>query len=353
MNALTTIETLTPATVFAPGGVEAIISKLEADVRAIKTDISTDAGRKEIASLAYKVARSKTALDEMGKTLVSDIKAQAAKIDAERRVIKDRLDALKDEIRKPLTDWEDAEKNRVAGHEQALAAMTQPLALAPTANSSELRAFLDEVNKIAQRDWQEFSARATGTADEVRKSLNGYLAAATKREEEAAELARLRAEQAEREKKEREERIAREAAEKAKAEAEAKAKREAEEAARKAAAEQKRIEQEKAEAQARAEKAEADRLAAIAKAERDAKEAAEKAERDRLAAVEAEKRRQEEAARKAAAEAAAREADNKHRAKVNNAAVAALVAGGIAEDIAKSVVTLIAKRQIPAVSISY
>lgn len=352
MNALVTIETLTPATVFAPGGVETIISKLEADVRAIKTDISTDAGRKEIASIAYKVARSKTALDEMGKTLVADIKAQAAKIDAERRVIRDRLDALKDEVRKPLTDWEDAEKNRVAGHEQALADMTQ-LLHTPAAGSGDIRRYLDTLSKIVQRDWQEFSARATGVADHVRDALNNSLADFVKREEEAAELARLRAEQAEREKKEREERIARDAAEKAKAEAEAKAKREAEEAARKAAAEQQRIEQEKAAAQARAEKAEADRLAAIAKAERDAKEAAEKAERDRIAAVEAEKRRQEEAARKAAAEAAAREADNKHRAKVNNAAVAALVAGGIADDVAKAVVTLIAKRQVPAVSISY
>ena len=79
MNALVTIDTLTPATVFVPGGVEAIVSKLETEVRSIKTDISTDAGRKEIASIAYKVARSKTALDDMGKNLVADIKAQAGK----------------------------------------------------------------------------------------------------------------------------------------------------------------------------------------------------------------------------------------------------------------------------------
>jgi colicin import membrane protein len=352
MNALVTIETLTPATVFVPGGVEAVISKLEADVRGVKTDISTDAGRKEIASLAYKVARSKTALDDMGKDLVADIKAQAGKIDADRRIIRDRLDALKDEVRKPLTDWENAEKNRVAAHEQALAAMMQ-LLHTPAAGSEDIRRYLGEMSQIAQRDWQEFAARATGTADEVRNSLNRSLADFVKREEEAVELARLRAEQVERERKEREERIAREAAEKAKAEAEAKAEREAGEAARKAAAEQQRVEQEKAVAQARADKADADRLAAIAKAERDAKEAAEKAERDQIAAVEAEKRRQEDAARKAAAETAAREADNKHRAKVNNAAVAALVSGGISDDVAKSVVTMIAKRQIPAISISY
>ena len=341
MNALVTIDTLTPATVFVPGGVEAIVSKLETEVRSIKTDISTDAGRKEIASIAYKVARSKTALDDMGKNLVADIKAQAGKIDADRRIIRDRLDALKDEVRKPLTDWEDAEKNRVAGHEQALAAMTQ-LLHTPAAASDDVRRYLDELSRLAQRDWQEFAARATATADEVRASLNSSLAGMVKREEEAAELARLRAEQVEREKKEREERIASEAAERAKVEAEAKAKREAEQAAAKAAEEQRRVEAEKAAAIARAERA-----------EREAKEAAERAERERVAAVEAEKRRQEEAARKAAAEVAAREADTKHRAKVNNAAVAALIAGGIDEETAKSVITLIAKRQVPAVAISY
>ncbi|MFB6449292.1 hypothetical protein ACFDR1_16890, partial [Bradyrhizobium sp. 1AS5L] len=212
MNALVTIETLTPATVFTPGGVEAIISKLEADVRSVKTDISTDAGRKEIASLAYKVARSKTALDDMGKDLVADIKAQASKIDADRRIIRDRLDALKDEVRKPLTDWEDAEKNRVAGHEQAITAMTQ-LLHTPASGSDDIRRYLGELSQIAQRDWQEFAARATGTADEVRASLNRSLAETVKREEEAAELARLRAEQVEREKKAREDQIAAEAAE--------------------------------------------------------------------------------------------------------------------------------------------
>src|ERR1700676_4896268 len=104
MNALVIIDTdaLTPATVFAPGGVEGILSKIETEVRAIDRDISTPDGRENVKSLAYKVARSKTALDEMGKELVSGIKTQAATIDAERRTIRDRLDALKEEVRGPL-----------------------------------------------------------------------------------------------------------------------------------------------------------------------------------------------------------------------------------------------------------
>jgi colicin import membrane protein len=353
MNALVTIETLTPETVFAPGGVEAIISKLEADVRSVKTDMSTASGRKEIASLAHKVARSKTALDDMGKDLVSGLKAQAGKIDAERRVIRDRLDALKDEVRKPLTDWENADKDRIAAHEQALATITQYLTLAPTASTSELKGFLTEIGQIAQRDWQEFAARATGTVDEVRSRLNKALAESEKRDAEAAELARLRAEQAAREQAEREARIAAEAAAKAKAEAENKAKQDAEEATLRAERERNRVEQERAAAVARAEKAEADRKAAAERAEREAQEASERAERDRLAAIEAERKRVADAAAKEAAETAKREANKRHLAKINGAAVRAFVAGGMTEEAAKLAVTLIARRQIPAISISY
>lgn len=342
MNALVTIETLTPAAVFAPGGVEGIISKLEAEVRAIRTDISTDGGRKEIASIAYKVARSKTALDEMGKNLVADIKAQAGKIDADRRVIRDRLDALKDEVRKPLTDWEDAEKNRVAGHEQTLAAMTQ-LLHTPAACSDDIRRHLEELSRLAQRDWQEFASRATMTADEVRSRLNQSLADMTKREQEAAELARLRAEQAAREQAEREAKIATQAAERAKAEAEARARREADQVAAKAAAEQQRVEREKAEAIARAERAEEEKKAA-----------AEKAERDRLAAIEAERKRVADAAAKGAAEKARREQNKAHRAKVNREITLALsevLTGDAAE--AAALIEAIAAGKVPHVSINY
>jgi colicin import membrane protein len=342
MNALVTIETLTPAVVFAPGGVDAIISKLEADVRAVSTDISTEAGRKAVASLAYKVARSKTALDDMGKQLVADLKAQTGKIDSERRVIRDRLDALRDEVRKPLDDFEQAEKNRVDAHEINIAAIMQAAQFGPDANSAEIKQRLEAVGTLTQRDWQEFAARATAAADEVRKVLAAALTQAEKREAEAAELARLRAEQAAREQAEREARIAAEAAERAKADAEAKAKREAEQVAAKAAAEQARVERERADAVARAEKAEADKKAA-----------SERAERDRVAAIEDERRRVADAAAKEAADKARREKDKTHRAKLNNEALAALTALGVEGELGKAVIAAIARGEVPHISIEY
>jgi colicin import membrane protein len=353
MNALVTIDTLTPEVVFVPGGVEAIVSKLEADVRSIKTDMSTESGRKEIASLAYKVARSKTALDEMGKELVAGLKAQSGKIDAERKVIRDRLDALKDEVRKPLTDWENADKDRIAGHEQALITITAYLSFAPTASVAELRGFLEEIGQIAQRDWQEFAARANGTLDEVRDRLNKAMTAAQKREDEAAELARLRAEQAAREQADREARIAAEAAESARIAAENKAAREAAEAARKAEVERLLIEQEKAAALAKVAQAEADRKAAAEKAERDAKQAAEAAEKRQAAAIEAERKRVADEAAKAAAEVAKRNANTAHKSKINTEVLAALVALGLDPALGKAVITAIVKGNVPHTKIEY
>src|SRR6266404_7527259 len=162
MNALVIIDTdtLTPATVFAPGGVEGILSKIETEVRAIERDISTEEGREAVKSLAYKVARSKTALDDMGKELVSGIKAQAATIDAERRTIRDRLDALKEEVRGPLTAWETAEAARVSKHEEVLTWIIGSDRFFSQPTAADIRKLISLVADHAGRDWQEFQERA-------------------------------------------------------------------------------------------------------------------------------------------------------------------------------------------------
>jgi colicin import membrane protein len=197
MTALIAIETITAAKLFVPGGVEEIISKLELDVRALpKGDAATEAGRKEIKSLAYKIARSKTALDELGKEHVAELKRMAGVIDADRRIIKDRLDALQEEVRKPVTDWEDAEKRRVEQHENALSAVRAAAVIGPAVTSAEIAERAQLVMTIAKRDWQEFANQGEQAIKETTEALHTAMTAAVKREDEAAELARLRAEAA-------------------------------------------------------------------------------------------------------------------------------------------------------------
>jgi colicin import membrane protein len=393
---------LNAVAVFSAGGVDDVLAQIRAKVATVPKDISTPENRDAIRKAAYAVARSKTALDDMGKSLVEDAKAKIKVVDAERKRIRDTMDEIKDEVRKPLTDWEEAEKTRVADHEKAIEE-ARVLCLMDTTNATvaDIDAQLAKLETYAARKWEEFQTRFDGHYGHVKDVLTGFREAIVQREAEKAELIRLRAEQEAREKAEREAEIARQAAEAARLEAEKKAAKAAQEAADRAEAEQRRIEAEKAaalqaaedarlaaekeaadklateqaerakvererqEAQDRAAKAEADAKAAAAKAEADRKEAerlaaqrekeaAEKAERDKQAAIEAERQRVAAQAAKEKSEAEAREKDKKHKATVNNAAMSALVKdAAISEDAAKAVITAIAKGLIPHVKISY
>jgi hypothetical protein len=333
---LIAVKVLTPEIVFAPGGVADILGKIESEVRSFKGDISTLGGRNAIASMAYKVARSKTALDDMGKQLVADWKSKASAVDAERRTIRDRLDALKDEVRQPLTDWENADKLRIEEHEKAILdieALRDFGGLEPTAAQIKERA--DILAARPTRHWEEFAQRARETQTSVGNQLAQLYDRAYAREAEAAELARLRAESAAREQKEREERIATAAAEQARIAAETKAKREADELAAKADAERRRIAAEAAEA--------------VAKAERAAKES----ERQRLQAVENERNRVALERAAEVAETAKREANKRHKARINNEILAALVQAGLSESAGKTVIGLIASGNCPHTKIQY
>lgn len=349
-------ETLRADIVFAAGGVDALLEKLERDVRATPTDISTKSGRLAVASIAHKVARSKTALDELGKGLVADWKAKSSLVDADRRRIRERLDALRDEVRKPLTDWEDAERRRVEGHERMLAeieSFTRFAAAEPTAEAVALR--VAQLNKIIDtpREWHEFAKRANDTVAATKATLLTSHDAAIHRETERAELARLQKEVREREQREHDERLQREAAQKARATAEAEAREVARVQATKEAAERARMDRERlaAEEARRAAEAVAERVKR--EAEEAAKAATEKAKRDIEHAVEMDRLRavHEKAAEEAAM--ARREADRKHRTKIHKEISAALGKLGFEGGSAEVLIGAVSAGNIPHVKIIY
>lgn len=358
-------ENLQPLEVFGKqGGLDPIIEGIKKQVRNEVFDVSTPEGRKRIASVAKKIGGAKAQLEKMAMGLTEDWRSQTSKVNAEKKRMKEELDALRDEIKDPLDEYRNREKVRVEEHERRLQAM------ADTANfegftdpdTGELKDALSTLEKLytvafdnTQQNWEEFSDRAKAVYDTTLGRLQRMLEAREKHEAEQAELEKLRKEKEERERKEHEERIAKEAAEKARVEAEQKAQREKEEAAAKAKAEQERIEHEKAAADKRAADAEQARIDAEAKAKADAKAAAEKAEADKQAAIEKE-RADAEDKRKAEADATAkREADKKHRDKINqDAAVALSVAvPDLIMHQAVEVVEAIAAGKLPGVKINY
>lgn len=343
-----------------PKGLDPWLDKIRAEVTGHVPDLKTKKGRDAIASRAHKVGKAKVALDDIGKDLVAKLKDVPKKIDAERKRMRDLLDALKEEVRAPLTAWEQAEDDRVQRHKDAIEGI---VALVTDCGETveSIRAAIAAAEAVTiGPEWEEFEPEAARTKDKALSGLRDRLAAREKYDAEQAELARLRAEAAAREQKDREERIAREAAEKAQREANEQAQAERDAAARReaealAAAETARL---------NAQLAEQRRIAAEQQAELDRQTAA---ERERVAAEQAEQRRIQAATQAAAAErqriadeqaaAAAetqrREADIAHKAGINRAALDAFVLGGMPPDCAKQAVTLIAKGLIPNIRITY
>lgn len=296
-----------------------LIEAIEKEARSLVPDVTTKKGRDAIASMAHKVARSKTYIDNAGKDLVAELKALPKQIDESRRVARERLDALKDEVRRPLTEWE-AEQERIKAEEAMNALHVEALAM--------------------NEDFDRQLAARIESDHEMALLMNDAF---------DREQAEKKAE-AERQRIAREEEIKRLAEEKAKREAAEQAQREIDAAAAR----------------------EREAILAKERAEREQREAAERAEREKQAAVEAERRKaQEEAARirreaeqreqarlaeekRKADEQARREADVKHRKAVGAEVVKALMANtSLTRDQAIEVLTAVKDGRIPHTGISY
>lgn len=96
----------------SPEGLQPFVEHVRNAVASLVADTSTAKGRAEIKSMAFAVTRSKTALDNLGKTVVDELKAIPKLVDANRKAMRDALDALAEQVRKPLTDWEAQESER-------------------------------------------------------------------------------------------------------------------------------------------------------------------------------------------------------------------------------------------------
>lgn len=348
---------------------ESFYEHIQREVDAFEPDTSTEKGRKAIKSLAYKITRTKTAIDDAGKQLNEEARARINAVDAERRVVKEKLTALANEVRRPLTEWEVAEDKRVEECRAVIDRIKAAAVVTIEDTSATVRARGGQVwNTALDADkFGDMLAEATAAKDMAVSALKSALARLTKEEADKAELERLRAEAAEREERDRIDREARLAEELRQAELKAaEEKRIADEraaeerriAAEKAEAE--RIERAKQEAAAAAERAaqeeqakrdreHAEQLAAERRRAEEAERAAQ-AERDRIAAEEA--ARQAEAKR-LADEQAAREADKAHRSAVKTAAKQAIMSCGTDEDTARKIVVAILAGEIPAVSLRF
>ncbi|MFV6741529.1 hypothetical protein ACNPHZ_27250 [Klebsiella pneumoniae] len=296
-----------------------LIEAIEKEARSLVPDVTTKKGRDAIASMAHKVARSKTYIDNAGKDLVAELKALPKQIDESRRVVRERLDALKDEVRRPLTEWE-AEQERIKAEEAMNALHAEALEM-NIKFDQELAAKFEADHEMALLMNDAFDREQADKADEAERQRIAH-------EEEIKRLAAVAAAR----------------------EVEQRAQREREEAAHREAVLKAQAEQAERDRIAAEQKAEADKQAAI---EAERRKAQEEADRIRREAEQREQARLAEEKRKAD-EQARREADVKHRKAVGVEVVKALMANtSLTRDQAIEVLTAIKDGNIPHTGISY
>ncbi|WP_241723039.1 hypothetical protein [Raoultella sp. HC6] len=386
--------------IYVENGLDKFLEQIREGVNEVP-DLSTAKGRARIASLAAQVSRSKTAVEKPGRDYLKRLKEQPKVVEAELRRFVTECDQMRDEVRRPLTEWEDTEKARTEALQQRLVGL-RALAevIDATGNylpSSDIKARIQEAKSVVLDDsWQERAAEAGVAKDSTIQQLEVSLALAQKREHEAAELERLRKEAEEKSRLEREETIRREAADQARRDTEEQVQRERQQH-QDALSEISGIQQQViiahsgrlgvrqggtikcikdtlAETEAwpiderfgslisAAENAKQQAIQQIKqllvsaetteRQQAEAQKAQEEADRIRREAEEKESTRLAEQKR-IAEEEARRATDVEHRRSINAAAVQALIDQGIPDDWAKACVVAIARGKVPATTIKY
>ncbi len=302
---------LNDAVLFTQDNLERALEILADVAGPLVADVTAEQGRREINRITRAVGGAIARLDERRRAYVADLKAKPKQIDdLFRTTFRQPAELLKERIRAPLTAWEeeirlaDEETNRLIG------LLNSPVEHGTPAAAIHQR--LEAARDLDLPDWLTGTQRGAIVAAMERNipRLETALEAASRAEEQAAELARLRA-------------VAREA------ELLAARQAAAEEATRAAHAQQAQREE-----QIRQEAAATARAAALA----------EVAQRAAPAPTPA-------TAPTPTAPTAAPERDD--RALVHRALVADLEDLGLATDMAKRLIAAIARGQIPHLAITY
>lgn len=305
---------------------DALFEKVKSETITEVTDVSTAENRKRISELAMKVSRSKTAVLNPLQAWIKDIKQYPVTVTKVVKSFEQKMNDLRDEVKKPLTDWQQAEEDRVNKHQSKIEEIKK---IGETADSlitsmtiSGWKDFLSELEALKiDSSFEEFQPEALEAKKVSVEKIKNRIARQQKEETQEAEMQRLRRLEKEKIERDRELEI--------RAHAEAKAKKESEES--------------------------------IALKEREHKLALERAEKEKLEADERakqaaanERKRIEEEQRKAQEEALRKASDVAHREDIESQTVKDLVTlVGMLEGHARRLVESIKKGEISNITINY
>ena len=165
---------------FMNGSLKPVLEKIREVSTNFVADASTEKGRAEIKSMARKVASSKTYLDALGKSITEDWRAKTKIINGERTSLVEYLDNLKEEIRKPVTDFENIEKDRIQKIQDKIEGIERSVSI-QVSNSKEAHDLISSLeNIIIDESFQEFESKARHVRDNalamLKPAYQGYLA---------------------------------------------------------------------------------------------------------------------------------------------------------------------------------
>ena len=351
------LSTITPEqypALYVSGGLDPYYQQIRNQVLSEVPDLNTKAGIARVKSLARIVSESKTAIEKPGRNYLKQLKEMPKVIEAELRDWVTKMDALRDEVRQPVTELEEKEKARIAALDQRLNEIHQIGSVAglDILPSETITAWIGKLEAISvDATWDEYQDRAQVAKEAAKVKLTSALQNRLTWEAQQAEIARLKAEQEEKDRIQREKDIA----DQARHEAEQKAMREkleAEQREKAAKDAQLKAEQDAYELQ---QKLEQERKDALLRQQQAVEQAA---ERERQRQIEEQNRIKYEA-EQARIQEEIKAADIEHRKEIHNEVLSSLIEAAKAKgvdlpvNVAKGIVSSIATGKVRHTSIKY
>lgn len=196
---LVTIPSETARDVFTdPEKLDAVLAKIRTKIDAYEMPpLTTAANRERVKSFAMKVVKSKTYLDLLAQKEYQEASKVPKLISEARNTIGTKLDAWRDEIRKPVAEWEAKEKARVDKHNGAIGRISR-MGAVDGLTVEQIKARQAEIEAITIPDDAGDMAEGYATAKaRAAAAIVPMLALREQYEKDQAELNRLReAEQA-------------------------------------------------------------------------------------------------------------------------------------------------------------
>lgn len=174
----------------------------QALAQSLDVDASTSAGRRSLVSIAARVAKSKVYLKSQATDVVKAMKERIAMVNGRADRMVEELEDLRDKIRQPVTDWENAEAARVKACQDKL---TEIRSIASQVVSRidwfNAATEIDQADKLLgtlrNHDWQEFAEDAQVAIKAADEAIAAARDGLERRQKEAAEKEEMKRQLAE------------------------------------------------------------------------------------------------------------------------------------------------------------